>query len=170
MQSITYSTRKASRLIGVEPHVLYSNYRRHGHYRGLKPRKGRAGRLYWPADAVQALALPPESEWPEGIAQWLGFVAMVSGSTDLDRVAAYWLGVALKDAGVLPDYAAEAKDGKSYALLYQMALLNGMVNTGARGNERVSTSLDRQSSMFDDGLQVSVVQPRPVSQGEGVDL
>lgn len=75
---ISLSTRAAARLAEVEPHLLYTHYRRYGHWRGVVPGKGDGGRLCWPAREVLALALPPEIHWPLGtgaLSAWLDDIA-----------------------------------------------------------------------------------------------
>ena len=64
MQPIYLSTRKAATLIGCEPHLLYTHYRRYGNFRGVEPRKGTGGRLSWPVDAMRASLVPCSEHWP----------------------------------------------------------------------------------------------------------
>lgn len=46
------TTRRAAEIAGVERHVLLTSLQRHGHWRGVAPRKQPNGRLLWPAVAV----------------------------------------------------------------------------------------------------------------------
>ena len=68
-ESIYISTRSAAKLADVEPHVLYTAFRRHGHWRSVSPRKGEAGRLAWPADLVRAMSVPVDT-MPSGLEVW----------------------------------------------------------------------------------------------------
>lgn len=55
------TTRRAAEIAGVERHVLLTSLQRHGHWKGVAPRRLPNRRLLWPAVAVyQALGkLPP---------------------------------------------------------------------------------------------------------------
>lgn len=93
MQPIYLSTRKAATLVGCEPHLLYAHYRRYGNFRGVEPRKGKSGRLSWPADAMRAALVPCSEQWPDGMESWLELMAAVI--PEADPLTAYRMGLAL---------------------------------------------------------------------------
>ena len=101
-ETIYLSTRQAARLAGVEPHVLYTSYRRHAEWRGIVPRKGRAGRLSWPAELVRAAVLPHPDQQPNGMDQWFALVERVA--PELDQRGVYRLGVALLASEATPGW------------------------------------------------------------------
>lgn len=102
MTSISLSTREAARLFRVEPHVLYSNYTRHGGYLGIVPRKGKGRRLYWPAQEVRELVLPPETEWPAGMSRLLE--VMQTARPEADVLVLYDLGLVLLGSEYTPGW------------------------------------------------------------------
>lgn len=95
--TIYLSTRAAARLAGCQPHVLYANFGRRGHYKGVVPRRGAAGRLSWPADLLRAAVLPPQDQQPDGMLAWLDFVDLAAPETPARD--AYNLGLALLGSG-----------------------------------------------------------------------
>jgi hypothetical protein len=57
---ISLTTRRAADIAGVERHVLLTSLQRHGHWRGVTPRRQLNGRLLWPTMAIyQALGRLP---------------------------------------------------------------------------------------------------------------
>lgn len=51
-RSFAITTRQAARLRGVEPHKLYSHFKRHGNWEGVVPSKLPNGRLLWARDEI----------------------------------------------------------------------------------------------------------------------
>jgi hypothetical protein len=98
--AIYLSTRAAAKLADVEPHVLYTSYRRHGHWRGVTPRKAADGRLSWPADLVRAASVP-SGPLPGGADVWIEWAHSVA--PELSESGLYTLAVA--------QYGSEATPG-----------------------------------------------------------
>jgi hypothetical protein len=90
---LSFSTSQAAQYLGVKRHVLDSNFRRHGNYLGIEPRKGASGRLYWNAAQTRDAAIPPIREQPEGMALWLDIAERYCPG--IDKKDAYRLGLVL---------------------------------------------------------------------------
>lgn len=90
---LSFSTTQAAQYLGVKRHVLDSNFRRHGNYLGIEPRKGASGRLYWGAVQVREAAIPPAWEQPEGMALWLDTAGRYCPG--IDKKDAYRLGLVM---------------------------------------------------------------------------
>lgn len=103
MEPIYLSTRAAAKLAGCEPHVLYASLKRHGSFCGVKPRRGAAGRLSWPANDLRELLLPPTDAQPSGMDQWLKFVAAVA--PEVHTADAYNIGAALLGSEATPGWS-----------------------------------------------------------------
>jgi hypothetical protein len=99
---IYLSTRAAARFAGLEPHVLYSHFRRRGHWCGVVPVKDVNGRLHWPAEAVQEATLPPPDQWPNGLNEWIRWAKEVSPSLGLHD--SFALGCALLASDATPGW------------------------------------------------------------------
>lgn len=82
----SFTTRRAAEIACVEKHVLLTALQRHGHWRGIVPRKLPSGHLRWESSAVYEVCgvLPAARN-----AQAESWRAAVCGKIDVDPLAAY---------------------------------------------------------------------------------
>jgi hypothetical protein len=88
------STSVAAEIAGVAAHNLYSSFRRHGHYKGVVPRKGAAGRLSWPTEAFRAslcgtLTCPAGSD---ALVEHILRMVPEASTREIELLAEAWLG------------------------------------------------------------------------------
>lgn len=63
--TFSFTTRRVAEIAGVERSAILTAFQRHGHWRGIVPRRQPNGRLLWPAQAVlQACGKLPQSARP----------------------------------------------------------------------------------------------------------
>lgn len=133
------STRRAAQLAGVEPHVLITALGRHGHWKGVTPRKMPNGRLLWPSlDIYAAIGkLPPPLNRP--VDRLRDHLASVSGA---DPFAAHQIAAALlADGAQRPQQAELFTDPQAEGALFaDLAAVLSIVKAAA---SRIGSTISR---------------------------